>query len=252
MLDGDHLEDLAAAADVAAMEIDTSALSDHHVALVGYQRTKQINRPAREAWEAGDTGPVEALVAENREGILAGALLEIYREYLPLRDQLAEIGMKPDHVIDIGCGQALGDVFLDRDYAPRFTLIDIEETDAQYHGWASSGAGYASLDAAKAYLAKNGVAKKRIATLNPLKKPKALERLAGDLVISTYSCGFHYPVDDYADLMHATLAAGGAVCLDLRNKYRRRNSPALEALLEAGEVYTLYTQARSARVLIAG
>ncbi|RMD91297.1 MAG: hypothetical protein D6811_09250 [Alphaproteobacteria bacterium] len=230
--------------------VDTSTLSAQDVALVGYQRTRHVTRAARLAWEQGDRRPMLALARQRRDAILAGALEEMYAQYLPLRAALAEVELRPARVIDIGCGQALGDVFLERDFAPHFILVDIEESGEQYHGWAKEGAGYASLAAARAYLMANGVAEGRIRTVNPRSEELGVTPRAGDLVISTYSCGFHYPVDDYVEMMLETVAAGGAVCIDLRNRYARRGEPALSRLLEAGVVRTLFTEERSRRVLV--
>jgi len=145
----------------------------------------------------GNPAPLRAEAETQRSEIFEGALLEIYQEYLPLRDQLKALKIPPKRVIDIGCGQAINDLFLHRDFKPHFTMVDIEHTPDQYHQWSNQGSGYASLDNAKALLHANGVAKTKVVVINPRKTPEALERLTGDLITSLYSCGFHYPVDEY-------------------------------------------------------
>ncbi|WP_420557155.1 hypothetical protein [Roseovarius sp.] len=231
----------------------TSApMSDEAIALLGYQRTKQISPRSRKSWEAGNPVPLRQEARERRDTIFAGALAEMWVEYLPLRSHLRDNGIAPASVIDIGCGQALPDLFLHHDFKPRFTLVDIERTDEQYHNWAGSGAGYASLDEATALLHGNGVAKTKVKPINPLKTPEAMAGLKADMLISFYSCGFHYPVDDYADLMRAVLEAGGTVCLDLRKRYLRRMPDTLARLLEAGRRTDLFEDPRSFRVVLTG
>lgn len=243
------MSDAAGMAD-AVPDLTADALSDRAIALLGYQRTKQISRRARRAHEAGDPAPLAAEVAGRREAIFAGAVAEVFAEYLPLRDILLAEGLRPQHVVDIGCGLGINDVFLARDFAPRFTLIDIESTERQFHGWAAEGAGYASLADAMALLVSNGQPADRITLLNPRRDPDALSGIRGDLVTSLYSCGFHYPVDPYLDLFLATMSDGGAVVLDLRKRYLRARGAPLQRLLEAGEATLVYDGPKSQRLIL--
>lgn len=237
---------------LADLDIRTDSLSDEAVMFIGYQRTKQVSRTARKAWDTGDTRPMSNEVRARRSEIVQGTLEEIWREYLPLRDYLVGKRIKPTHVADIGCGAGINDVFLARDHSPRFTLIDIEETEDQYHGWASSGAGYASLASARALLEENGVKPDDIETINPRFAAARLADLTPDLATSLYSCGFHYPIDEYRELFLGVLGRGGVVVLDLRGRYWRRRSPALEQLFAAGEVTEVYQDERSVRIAIRG
>lgn len=236
--------------DLAALDIRTESLTNHAVMLMGYQRTKQISKEARIGWEKGDLGPLAEQAKTRRDEIIQGTLIEIWREYLPLRAHLTDTNRRPAHVADIGCGAGVNDVFLARDFAPKFTLIDIEQTDDQYHGWAKSGAGYASLAAARALLEENDVPPGDIHTINPRLTPERLAGLTPDLVTSLYSCGFHYPIDEYLDLFLQTVANGGLVVLDLRGRYYRRRSPALDQLYDAGTVTELYQDQRSVRIAV--
>lgn len=235
-----------------ALALNSASLSEQAVALIGFQRTKQISQQSRKAWEAGDHAPMAREVRERRSEIIAGAFAEIWREYLPIRDYLRDRGLTPTHVADIGAGAAINDLFLARDHGPDFTLIDIEQSDAQYHGWAETGAGYASLDAARALLEENGVAGEAITLINPLRTPEAVGAVSPDLATSLYSCGFHYPIDGYLALFLRTVENGGAVILDLRRHYWRRKPPALETLCAAGPVTELYNDVRSIRIAVGG
>lgn len=252
MLTRDTIDTLAAPRDLAALDMSADSLSVRAIALLGFQRTKQVSKPSRKAWLDGDPRPMEAEAKARRAEIFNGALLEAYREFIPLRDYLFAQDITPRHILDIGCGQAVPDLFLHRAYSPAFTLVDIEETPEQYHLFSASGSGYASLAEARALLVANGAAPDRVATINPRKTPHALTGQDPDMVTSFYSCGFHYPIDDYADLMVDTVADGGVVCLDLRKRYLRRGSDALTQLFEAGTRTDLFEDARSFRVVVRG
>lgn len=250
MLDRDAVDTLATTQDIDKYKFSSQAISDDAIALLGFQRTKQISPKARKSWEAGNPVPLRQEVSARRDEIFNGALLECYREYLPVREYLNAHGIAPKSLIDIGCGQAIPDLFFHHDFKPRFTLVDIEQTTEQYHFWADSSAGYASLEDARALLHGNGAAKTKVNTINPTKDPNALDGLSADMLISFYSCGFHYPVDEYADLMISTIQVGGVVCLDLRKRYLRRAPPALQAVLDAAQMEVIYDDKRSKRVML--
>lgn len=234
--------------DLETLDLSFDSLSDAAVMFMGYQRTKQVSKAARKAWDAGNTKPMAAEVAARREDIVRGTFAEIWQEYLPTRDYLQAEGITPTVVADIGSGSAINDIFLAQDFAPRFTLIDIEETDDQYHGWNRSGAGYASLDAAQALLMENGVAASDVTLINPNSAPEAVAEVTPDLATSLYSCGFHYPIDDYLDLFLRTLDNDGAVVLDIRGHYWRRKPETLSTLCDAGDVTEIYHDERSVRI----
>ncbi|SHL38629.1 hypothetical protein SAMN05443432_101330 [Roseovarius litoreus] len=250
MLDRITVDEYLTEADITALGFKTRSLSDRAVALIGFQRTKTISPRSRKTYMAGDPAPLLQEVGERRDAILTGALREAACEYQPVKAHLDAIDFKPKSVIDIGCGQAIPDLFFQRDYKPRFTLVDIEQTDELYHNWAGAGSGYASLPCAKELLHDNGAAKTKVTTINPLKDPAAMEGLKADMLISFYSCGFHYPVDAYADLMIDTITDGGVVCLDLRKRYLRRRPEPLARVLDAGTMTELFEDPRSFRVVL--
>ena len=249
MLDRDSILKLSLE-ELDGFDPQTSSLSDQAVMLIGFQRTKQISRRSRKSWEAGNSEPMAQEVRERRSEIIQGAFSEIWQEFVPVRNYFSGIGFHPAHIADIGCGAAINDIFLAREYEPRFTLIDIEQTDEQYHGWASSGAGYASLASAKSLLEENGVDGDRILLVNPRNDPKSVDPVSPDLAISLYSCGFHYPIDEYLSLFLRTINRGGVVVLDVRGRYLRQKSPALEELFSSGSVTEIYQDVRSVRIAI--
>jgi len=225
---------LASMDDLRSLSLNTASISDTACALLGFQRTKQISRRSRLIWENGDTSALAQEVQDRKSEIVQGAMLEIYQEYIPLKKALSGQDIKT--VCDIGCGQAINDVFLQADFQPAFTLVDIEETEDQYHNWADSGSGYASLESAKNLLLENGVAAASIEMINPRKDQRDVNLETFDLVTSFYSCGFHYPVDEYIELFVNTVKAGGAVCLDIRGRYLTKGSEALSQLSAVAEM----------------
>lgn len=238
---------LASLEDLAKLSLNFNSISDEDCMLLGYQRTKQISRKSRLQWEQGNQSVLADEVKTRKQSIIEGAFLEIYQEYIPLKQALGS--KKIGQVCDIGCGQGINDVFLFRDFGPKFTLVDIEESPEMYHNWADSGSGYASLDAATNLLISNGVAASNVVAINPIQKPVPVPKTGFDLVTSFYSCGFHYPIDDYLELMSKTIESGGSVCLDLRKQYLRKNSAAVLQLLEMSKTTEVYDDNKSTRML---
>jgi len=230
------------------MRISDAPISTNGMMLIGYQRTKHVSTTARKAWEAGNSAPLLAEVALRRDEIFRATMDEVYAEYLPLRAALAEMGRRPQSVIDIGCGQALNDALLVKDFDCAVTLVDIEETPNQYHNWNDSGSGYASLAEAEAFLRGNGA--REVTAINPRKTPERMEGLKADLVTSLISCGFHYPIGDYLDLFLRTVAEGGLVMLDIRRRYLNGPDAALKQLLGASRQTRLESREHKAHRLI--
>jgi hypothetical protein len=122
-----EVDALADFADLDALKLRFDSIDDWACALLGFQRTKQISRRSRVDWEARKTETLLEEVKTRKESIIRGALLEIYQEYLPLKAALMPRAIKS--VGDIGCGQGINNLFLHHDFKPKFTLVDIEETD---------------------------------------------------------------------------------------------------------------------------
>lgn len=232
-----------------AEKLDGSAISHRGMMLMGYQRTKQISRRAKIAWEAGDPSVLDAEILARRDEVFNGTVTEILEEYIPLRDALRGMAFTPETIVDIGCGQAINCALLFKDFGGKYTLIDIEETTNQYHFWNSEGSGYAALSDAEAFLLSNGLARSDLRAINPRKSPDDMAGVTGDLVLSSFSCGFHYPIGEYVDLMTATLDRGGLVMLDLRLRYLNRPDDALSRLLSVSKQTELLGLPKSKRIL---
>lgn len=116
----------------------------------------------------------------RRRSILALAVANIEQDYLELRSFLDARQIR--HMIDIGCGHDMIEVFFYRDYGSTISLIDIEQSANKHHDFHQTGAGYTSLAAAKRLLVTNGVPAKAVSTTNPRRDP--LPDKPADLIIS--------------------------------------------------------------------
>jgi SAM-dependent methyltransferase len=139
----------------------------------------------------------------------------------------AELGQLRPHlparcrgILDVGCGVAGIDAALYRYYAadaPRLHLLDRTATAGRiYYGFHHAGAFYNSLHVARALLVANGVPTDRIHLIEAEPQFSIAPDSTVDLVVSLISWGFHYPVAAYLERVHALLAPGGRLILDVR------------------------------------
>jgi len=233
-------------------DLDTSAFDTSDVLNLILQRSEIIgdqSNPGRliKAWTEGESAPIlEAIARVGADTLIRRAAAFILLEYEELRPLIAKT--PPKSVTDIGCGYAIFDLFLAQDFDCKLTLIDLETSDERHFGFEQSGAAYSNLDVAAAFLNANGIAKKRIKTVNPEKTSLARIR-DQDLVVSFISCGFHYPWSTYAVFFRDAVPAGGQIILDIRRRTLERTLAELGAL---GEVTNLNAGAapKAARVRV--
>jgi SAM-dependent methyltransferase len=167
------------------------------------------------AWNDGDNAPITRVVDDMGDAIARRAAGVIHAEYRAIAPLLREL--MPKRIADIGCGYAFFDLFAAKDLKSEVVLIDLEENEHRHFGFKSEGAAYSSLARARQLLESNGVAAKKIETLNPRETaPETIKPV--DLAVSFLSCGFHYPVDLYLDFLDRALKPGGAAIFDLRER----------------------------------
>jgi SAM-dependent methyltransferase len=142
---------------------------------------------------------------------------DMEREYQSIRAFLPTVCTS---VLDIGCGVAGIDVFVQRHYEEDdidFFLLDRSEvTTNVFYSFQSHGAFYNSLEVARTLMTLNGIPAERI---HLLEATPAMEiRITGkiDLVISLLSWGFHYPVSTYLSRVHDLLSDRGVLVMDIR------------------------------------
>jgi len=214
-------------------DLDTSALSKQDVLNLILQRSEIIqDQPAPnsyiKAWTRGEAGPLLQLIDEiGQDELIRRAAAFILLEYETLEPTLA--AQPPSAATDIGCGYAIFDLFLAQDFDCKLTLIDLEENDERHFGFDQTGAAYSNLEIAKAFLRANGIAARRIKTINPEKQ--SLVRIKNqDLVVSLISCGFHYPWTTYESFFRKAVKPGGRIILDLRQRTLKRTRDEISAL----------------------
>lgn len=196
------------------------------------------------AWNAGDEGPIRTCVERYGDEIARRAAGMIHAEYRRLAPLL--LAAPPERVADIGCGYALFDLFLARESAASVVLIDIEQNTRRHFGYAEEGAAYSNLSVARRLLEANGIAAKRIETVNP--EHADLGAVAPvDLAVSFLSCGFHYPASTYATYFRDSVAPGGAIVLDLRSATATAQ---LAGLADLGTVEDLPAPAKARRIVL--
>ncbi|KIC15037.1 methyltransferase [Leisingera sp. ANG-Vp] len=222
--------------------LDFSMFSDQDVANILLQRSELASSDqVIKDWMDGDAEPLLKDARAQREHILHESIRVAGREcdfFLQSTDTIA-----PKRAADIGCGYAFASLLLHRRYGCSIVLIDIEESEGRHFGFQGEGAGYTSLETARAFLEQNGVPAEMITTVNPrTEDTAALGRF--DLVVSLASCGFHYPVDTYQELFGNQISQGGGIVLDIR-----KGSGGIPAMKRFGTVEVLAKHGKYSTVL---
>ncbi len=195
-------------------------------------------------WSNGDPSALENEVNVRGTLLLKRAISFLYLEYLALKPTLDKIS--PGRVADIGCGYGFIDLFVAKEYGCDVVLIDLESNDRKHFGFQAEGAAYTSLAKAKKFLVQNGVAARKVKTINPDKDSLAdIKNI--DLAMSLLSCGFHYPVSTNFDFWTDSVSETGSIILDLRNA---KTETQLSELIHIGSVRALWKGRRWNRVLI--
>lgn len=143
---------------------------------------------------------------------------DMIKEYLP---------QSCDKLLDIGCGLALIDIFLYKHYnSTEINLLDKTELNTEkISGFNKEYKCYNSMKAANDILTSNGVNLDKI-NLYETTNYDNLFTKKFDIISSFLSCGWHFHVNTYIDLMEKTLSPNGIIILDIRH-----NTDQLETLL---------------------
>ncbi len=237
----------AGAADIAAL--DVSMFDGDDLVNLILQRTEVMfdipkSGQVIRAWNAGDEGPIRALVDRLGPQIAHRAAGVIHAEYRALAPVLRTLA--PKRIADIGCGYAMFDLFAARDLGAKLLLIDLEVNERRHFGYHDQGAAYSSLIKARKFLTANGISTRAIVTLNPGQKD-AVAAGPVDLAVSFLSCGFHYPVETYMPFFTEAVTDRGAVIVDLRAATATEQAATLTTL---GSLEDLAAPNKARRVLL--
>ena len=105
------------------------------------------------------------------------------------------------NILDIGCGLAILDIFLAQKYEkPNFFLIDKNKVDLKIkYGFSKNYESYNNLNETKKVLLANNILDEQIFIKNAEEKIDINKKM--DLVLSIKSMAFHYPLENYLDLL---------------------------------------------------
>ena len=144
-------------------------------------------------------------------------LSDMEREYRSMKEFLPD---NCSRILDIGCGIAGIDIFLNEHYSNRsvdFYLLDKNEIEERvYYMYEEKGAFYNSLDLAKSTLVINGVEENHVHLIEAADNNDINMDKSVDFVLSLISWGFHYPVGVYLDKVYDLLVEEGVLILDIR------------------------------------
>lgn len=150
-------------------------------------------------------------------------------------------------IMDIGAGLAGIDLVLSRYLnLDNIVLVDKSKQDRKiYYGYKQKGAFYNSLESARELLIRGGVQSENIQMIvAPNDGVLLYPAKSIDVVISTISWGFHYPVRLYIESVNELLDEDGVLIIDVRER-----SGGLEELLSYFDVAIISKGEKSVRVV---
>jgi len=125
--------------------------------------------------------------------------------------------------LDIGCGLGLIDIALYNHYNGEVNIHLLDKTNVidentSVRGFNKEYIFYNSMDSTKDTLVSNGVKENSIFTYEVTKNNiEQLNQNKYDLIISLLSCGWHYSLETYINLIKNTLTSDGVLILDIRH-----------------------------------
>lgn len=153
------------------------------------------------------------------------------------------------NILNVGCGVGTIELILSQIYNWKFYVVDKtsmsirKNKDIKYYGANGDEHGfYNSWDILKDGIKTSGIDKSRFVMLNPEDAwPKDL-----DLIMSSYSWGWHYPLNVYWD--RVSLAPNGRIMLDiLNNEHSSKEIELITNRLEREPVERPYTVVDTSR-----
>ena len=129
---------------------------------------------------------------------------KLNKEFSKEFNELIEfLPIKVNHILDIGSGLGVMDVYLNNFYKnkPNFVLIDKDRIEKKVkYGFEEKGQAYNKIEISQNFLIKNGIEKKKLFFVDADKKYELKQNF--DLVISLLSMGYHYPINQYFNVFN--------------------------------------------------
>jgi hypothetical protein len=194
--------------------------------LIKDSRSKIIKRLSRIGLGKSYEEMVKEQSLQNNNQISNDYYTEIKKVFLNIKNHIPR---NTQSILDIGSGLAGLEIFLwfllEKNYPKIYLLDKTKKEEKIWYEFRTNGAFYNSLDLAKKNLISNGVKPSKINLIEAPDNGIIKEIRDIDLVISTISWGFHYPVELYLDSVISIMSKRGVLILDIR-----KNTGGLEAL----------------------
>lgn len=139
---------------------------------------------------------------------------DMIKSYLPIGS---------NNILDIGCGLGLIDIALYHHYNQSVNLFLLDKTntiteDTHIRGFNKEYVFYNSMDCTRDTLQTNGVDGSNIFSYEvSTESLNKIEETKFDVILSLLSCGWHYSIETYVDLIKNTLSKNGVLILDIRH-----------------------------------
>lgn len=190
----------------------------------------------------------DSFVRSHAAGRASEVLHDYSREMRAQFDRrIAFIPRSTRSVLDVGCGLAGIDLHIYehlRGNDPNFYLLDRTRVeDRVWYSFKPKGAFYNSLELAKLNLIRNGVPENRVHCLEAPDDGNLDGVIRSvDLVISTISWGYHYPINLYLESVARIMSEGGVLLVDIRKGTNglaelERQFPLLTEVVDEGETH---------------
>jgi SAM-dependent methyltransferase len=166
---------------------------------------------------------------------------ELYQSYKKENFEILDkfLGKAPMKILDIGCGLAWESRLFNKKYNSELWLLDGDTRDneskspaaqtGKYHTSTDEFLFYHPLSELDAELKKLGTDHYHLIDCNNI---NISEDIKFDLITSWVSCGYHYPVNTYRDLILKHSHADTRVVMDLRIMYKKTGMPEKEEGIE--------------------
>lgn len=157
---------------------------------------------------------------ESSESEIASALETMFlRDYGMIKPHLPQ---NVSNILDIGCGLGLVNIPLYNHYDKSVNLHLLDKTNSieinqSVRGFNKEYVFYNSMEATRDTLTSNGVLNQNVHTYEvSTESIEQLGKIKYELIVSLLSCGWHYSIETYVDLIKNTLSPNGVLVLDIR------------------------------------
>ena len=128
------------------------------------------------------------------------------------------------NILDIGCGLGVINIFLNDYYSKKcnFTLIDKNYVDKKVaYGFDNNSESYNKLEISKEFLILNGFKTEKLQLINADENFDLNQNY--ELIISLFSMGYHYPIENYINVIKKCSTKKTKVIFDLSLEYNELN-----------------------------